>query len=472
MTTHQSELTIIQSLVEIGDPHRWSDNYNKLSILFNIYDTIVSHEEGNSYGSYTPAIARSWSVEEDAKTWSFKLRDDVLFHNGDKLTGEDVAASLSRASQQSIFKNYLSGASINNIDKNTVQIILTEPMADLLDLIADIPIAPATELKTSFKEHVGSGPYQLIEKGNELVMEVFSKHWRGKQGPERIIWLQEPDLCKRVDALLSGEADIASEIKPKEARLIENSSRADVLAWKSSVCIVFMFNTLSGVCTDRKVRRALNYALDKKKIIDEVLDGAAYPLNGPLTPSHFGYNPETPVYPYDPIKARSLLSKAGYDKGLEVVLDTRPVLPEEGPLLAKIIAEEFTKVGISTEIKEFDRATYDKMVQGKHIDDACIFDSTPMSTFRLLQEKINSRVQGPWWQGYSNREVESLIDKAQTVIDDTKRQKIYRQAYQIIRDDAAWIFLYNPLYFWGMGPKARNSSINIRGVIRMQTKKC
>jgi peptide/nickel transport system substrate-binding protein len=107
------------------------------------------------------------------------------------------------------------------------------------------------------------------------------------------------------------------------------------------------------------------------------------------------------------------------------------------------------------------------MVQGKTIDDACLFDSSPLSTFRVLREKLHSGLSGPWWQGYKNPEVDSLIDQAARTIDEAQRRSIYRRVYSKISDDAPWIFLYSPNFFWGVGKRAHGSKIEMDGVIRV-----
>ena len=212
-----------------------------------------------------------------------------------------------------------------------------------------------------------------------------------------------------------------------------------------------MVDAQEGPGRDRRVRQALNYALDVDEIIAEVKHGAAKPLNGYLTPHHFGYNPETPVYPYDPDKARSLLAQAGYSEGLSLVFDIPSTMPDEAPALARIMVEQYSRVGITVEIVEHqDRAAYSEMVRAKKINDAAAFDSSPASTYRVLREKIHSGLRGPWWEGYHNEEVNSLIGEAQSTVSEQERQAIYRRIYTIIRDDAPWIFLYRPTRYWGV----------------------
>jgi peptide/nickel transport system substrate-binding protein len=203
-------------------------------------------------------------------------------------------------------------------------------------------------------------------------------------------------------------------------------------------------------------------------IICKVRGGAAQPLNGPLTPLHLGYDPSTPFYPHDEAKAKTLLSDAGYGTGLRIVLDVPTSLPNEAPDLARQMAGQFAKVHVTTEIKEFaDRQSYAEMARRKEIDDAACFDSTPLSTYRVLREKLHSGFRGPWWQGYTNPDVDALIDKAQATADFELRRQIYRRAYRIIRDDAPWIFLYSPTCFWGVGPRAHAWKPGLGGLITL-----
>ena len=94
---------------------------------------------------------------------------------------------------------------------------------------------------------------------------------------------------------------------------------------------------------------------------------------------------------------------------------------------------------------------HSEMVREKNIHDACCFDSSPRSTYRALREKIQSTLRGPWWQGYENKQVNALIKQAEKTVNNTDRQKIYRQIYTLVRDDAPWIYLYRPIRYWGVG---------------------
>ena len=157
-----------------------------------------------------------------------------------------------------------------------------------------------------------------------------------------------------------------------------------------------MLNLQLGTCKDKRVRQVLNYALNGDELIALVKGGDGSLLNGPLTALHFGYNPSTRPYVHDPDLARSLLSEAGFGAGLQLVLDVPRVLPNEAPHLARTMAEQYGRVGIQAQIKEFsDREAYAQMVRNKLIHDACCFDSSPLSTYRVLREKLHSKIRGP-----------------------------------------------------------------------------
>jgi peptide/nickel transport system substrate-binding protein len=190
---------------------------------------------------------------------------------------------------------------------------------------------------------------------------------------------------------------------------------------------------LDTVQADRSVRQALNYALDVPELIETAMKGAGRVLNGPLTPYHLGYNPSTPPYGYAPERAKMLLREAGYGDGMRVVLDVPTILPDRAPALARQMAEHYSKVGIVAEVREFpDRPAYADMVRAKEIDDACCFDSSPLSTYRGLGEKFHSGVHGPWWQGYENPQGDQLLDRAAATPEGARRQELYRQAYRTI----------------------------------------
>ena len=473
-STQSRTLTIMQSSVSLGDPHICSDSMNRLNLVFSVYDALVQRD---SEGHYQPSLAESWTVGEDTRTWTFALRKDVRFHNGDILTSGDVVATMGRVldpsiggsfGTQGVYLSYLEHAEFLAIDDLTVQIVTEFPMADLLDLLVAMPISPESELHRLPDQYVGTGRYRVKElTESRTILEANDAYWGIAPEYQELHWIAEPSSEKRTDALLSGDADVVTRISVRDKERIEKDGGAQAFELESGLCIIFMCNALDGVGTDRRVRQALNYALDVEEIIDEIKDGAATPLNGFLTPHHFGYNPATPAYPYDPEKARALLADAGYADGMHLVLDIPSTMPNEAPALAEMMAEQYSRVGISVEVVVHeDRAAYSEMVREKKINDACCFDSSPRSTYRVLREKLMSTLEGPWWEGYENLQVNALIEKAERTFVESEREEIYRQIYDLIRDDAPWIFLYRPTDSWGISSTVTGWQPRSDGLLR------
>ena len=449
---------IQQSNLPLGDPHICSDSKNRLSLIGTIYEPLVNRTSPNGI---EPCLATTWHIDANALTWDIRLREHVVFHDGSDLTAGDVAANLERIRDpkvggafgtQGVYASYIGGARFEVVNKGRLRIHLRESMADLLELLAEMPIASEDALDDLPKEHVGSGPYRLRDLDKDAIeMEAHSKHWRGKPAHRRLVWKSEPDEEARVNAVASGDADIASGVTLRGVQLAD-AKDVRVSRMYGSLCVIYMINCIIGTCKDRRVRQALNFALDRKTIIDRIAGGAAEPLTGPLTPLHFGWDPETSGYPHDPAAARHLLADAGYPNGLTLKMDIPSEMPDEAIPLSKMMAEQYREAGIEMEVRiHRNRPAYADMVRAKQIGDLCCFDSSPLSTFRVLREKIHSGIKGPWWEGYTNREVDALIEKAQRTVDQSERQRIYRTTYRMIRDDAPWVFLYRPESFWAVG---------------------
>jgi peptide/nickel transport system substrate-binding protein len=469
-------LVILQPKVRLIDPHINTDDRNTLSPLLNIFEPLI---KAGKQGGYVGVLAQRWETDEDARRWTFHLRQRVYFHHGEGLTAHDVVASIDRIlnpkaggelGTQGIYQGYLGGSKIDALDDLTVQIVTPAPMADLLDFLVKFPIIPRSLINYPPEIMSGTGPYRLTRvTPGEIEMTAFDGYWGGVPAIRQVIWQAEPNPQRRIEALLSGQVDLVSDVPPTAAEEIRNNRSTSLTTIESSVCTVFMCNNTHGICTDRSIRQALNYGLDKDDIIQTVMNGAARPLNGPLTALHFGYNPDTPVYAFDPDRAKTLLAEAGYPQGLQLVLDVPLTLPDEAQALALRMAEQYKRIGIDTVVNEFaDRTEYAQRVRSKQIDDACCFDSSPLSTYQVLSDKFHSGLHGAWWQGYQNLRVDALIDQARATPNSPQRQELYQQAYQLISQDAPWIFLYNPILMWGLGPAAADWQPASNGLIRLE----
>lgn len=475
MHARGDELRIAQATVDPGDPHVNTDGRDRLSLRYSVYDTLVRRD---STGRYVPSLASGWRCEPDARTWTVMLRDDVSFSDGQRLGVEDVIASIERASgpdapgemaTQGMLSSYLGGARYEALDARTLRIVTAIPLADLLDLLADIAIVPGrwAHAPTAGAEIPGTGPYRLLEVGDGWAsMQAVDGHWAGPVRFGSVRWDAEPDRLQRARMVASGAADLATDIGPDGRRSIESAPDATPSEADISLCVALLLNAAEGVCTDRRVRQALNYGANADRIIERVMDGAAARVNGPLSALHMGHDPNLEPYPHDPARAIDLLREAGLDAGLEMTIDVPTRLPDESQSLVDALTQDYAGIGISVRQRvHHDRPAYAQMVRNKQIADACCFDSSPLSTYRVLREKLHSGVAGPWWQGYANPEVNRLIDEGAATVDERQRQRIYREAYRVIADDAPWLFLYSPRVIFGRGPRLRDWRPAINGLV-------
>ncbi len=445
-------LTICQPGGIFPDPHLWIEPRSQLSIRFAVFEGLVRYAADLSI---VPALAESWTVSDDAKEWIFEIRRNVQYHDGTFVSARDAAASIINASREDVpgaygtdalLYAYLGDAEIVALDNFRLKISFSNAMADFLDLLAYIMIIPEAFIGKDPVTIPGTGPFKT-EKISDKNYEFsrFKAYW-GKELPvDKLIFIDEQDPQKRMQLFKDGKADVVTSLKTAEASVFLEDSEALYVPHEMPLSVPAFLNCFEGPFADQRVRQAVNYGTDVDEIIAKACDGDANRLNGPLSKFHFGVDPNYPPYPYDPKKARALLKEAGYENGLNLKLFRPVVSPDESAIIADCLRKQWKKLGIMLEEKiQPDREQYALDVRGKKIFDLCIFDSSPVSTYRVLLEKLDSDKAGPWWQGYKNIEFNKLLEKAWKSIDNEKRADIYRQALQIISEDAPWLFLFSP----------------------------
>lgn len=448
-----NKLIIAQPRLWLEEPHNCTDAKDVLTILTSFFDSLVAYD---SQMNYIPALAESWVVSDDARTWTFTLRKDIKFHHGRPVDAEAVAYSLRRMARPDmgvtlgapgVYNQYLAGIKLEILDRKRLRLNLAEPMADLLDVLVTGYILPpdaVERLGGQFKDTpIGTGPFEFVEHEEGVCVRGTQNrnYFKGPPNFEAIEWRMAPDPDERLSMVREGRAHIAAG--PPYAATLKDDDVHYVRSRGTTVYII-IFNTKSRDLVDPRVRLALNLAVDRRALIDTVLNGAGYPLSGFISPDHFGYDADQPSIPYDPKRARALLKESGYAGGLSLTLDSPTSLPNEAVQLSEALAEQMSRIGVEINIVYTeDRELYANKVRRKEIHDMCVFDSSPLSTFRVLKEKVDARFEGSWWQGYHNGEVEKLLDEARITIDRSRRQGIYKKCFRLLNEDPPWLYLYN-----------------------------
>lgn len=466
-------VTIAQRRATLAEPHNCTDAADELTIQHALFDTLVKRVGQG----LVPHLATGWTVGPDARCWRFRLRPGHLFHDGTPCDAAAVVASLARMARPdkgyalgapAVWRQYLGGAHLSAPDPLTVVIELSEPLADLLDILEQgfilSPDSTAALDRGEDVAPVGGGPYRLTSRGPDRITAARVAGHFAPGGPAQVTWRAVPDPAERLALLLAGEVEVATLLDPATATALgaAGHTRHDYL---SPVAIIYLLNAARGPLADPRLRRALSLGIDRAALIDRVLDGMARPLRGFVSPVHFGAG-DASHDPFDPDRARALIAEAGFAGGLTLSVDCPTRLPDEAERLTAALADQLAGLGIMLDVTiHTEREGYAHMVRRKEIGDMCVFDSSPMSTFRVLYEKIDARVAGSWWQGYHNAQTEALLDRGRGEADSAARAAIYAQAYGVLQDDPPWLTLYNPLLTLGLSGTQPGFAMPVDGVI-------
>ena len=301
------------------DPQATEDG-NERAVTDNIYETLLRRDSVTN--ELIPWLATEMPTMVSDTKWQFKLREGVTFSNGNPFDAEAAAFSINRVMN----KEYNSG----QIDfyGGIVDAVAVDAQTLEVNLSAADPVFPARMYRLKMldpkttdasivEKGVGTGPYMLgaWNRGQDITLTVNPTYWGTKPAISDVTIKFIPEANTRVAGLQSGEIQLATLLPPEQAKDAPQVITRDGIEFP-----VYRFKNYEGVLKDPRIRQALNYAVDKEALANDLFSGyASVAACQPLTPSHFGYNPNLVPYPYDPEKAKALLKEAGY-KGQEVSL--------------------------------------------------------------------------------------------------------------------------------------------------------
>ena len=427
----------------------------------NLFETLLNFGEEDT--TINPGLAKEWTVSDDGLTYTFQLQEGVKFHDGTDFNAEAVIKNINRwkagTEEDFYYFNSMFKAEGEDIIKDvtadgdyTVIFTLSRTQAPFLKNLAMSPfgIASPTAFEAAgeaFGDNpVGTGPFKFVEwkRNYSITIEKNPDYWQaGLPKLDKVIFRSMPDNSARLNALTTGEIDLADGINPSDGTAIEGNSALQLIE-RPSMNIGYLGLTNTRAPFDNKlVRQAVNYAINKQAIVDAFFEGRAQVAANPMPPSISGYNDAIQPYPYDPEKAKALLAEAGYD-GKEIELWAmpvpRPYMPD-GAKVAEVIQKNLEDVGIPSKIVTFEWATYlDKAKDGEA--DAFMLgwtgDNGDADNFiYTLLDKDN--IGSNNYAYYSNDEVHDLLIKAQSETDENVRNDLYKKAQEIIHDDAPWV---------------------------------
>jgi ABC-type transport system substrate-binding protein len=332
-----------------------------------IYDSLLYQDPE---GKLHPRLAEKYDVSADGLTYTLKIRKGIKFSDGTPLDADAVKLTWDRIldPKMRVPLRFAVGMveQVTKVDDQTVTIKLKYPFAPFapsLSMSLCSPISPAAIEKhgEDVRQHpVGAGPYVLSEwvKGDRIVMVRNENYWGEKPTVEKIVWKIVPDALNRENMLRAGQIQICYKPLPSDVAALKADSKITVEMPLDTRTIFMGLNCQKGLMTDKLVRQAFNYAVDKKAICDKVLFGTAEPMDGPVSPKVFGHFKMDKQYEYNPEKAKELLKKANWDFSKTVTMRT----PNGRYLFDKQVSETvqgyLQDIGIKTKLSTFDWPTY------------------------------------------------------------------------------------------------------------------
>ncbi len=419
----------------------------------------------------TADLAESWDVSPDGLQIIFHLRKGVKWHDGAEFTAEDVLFTYRTVTNPKVptpySSNYGPVDKVDILDKYTVRVIYKEPYAPALESwsMGIIPkhILDGKDITSEFysRNPIGTGPYKLKEwvTGQKIVLEAYNDYFEGRPGIDRYIARIIPDTATMFLELKFGGIDFMGLTPPQfklQANTVFFNKHFHKFRYPAFGYTYLGYNLLDPKFSDKGVRRAFTYSINKKDIIDGVLLGYGTPCTGPFPPESWAYNPDVKDLEYNPEKAMMLFKEAGWKMGNKGHLEKNgepfsfTVLVNQGNdarlKTAQIIQESLKKVGVEMKIRvlewqallhEFiDKKRFEAIIMGWGLSrDPDAYDIWHSS--KTKEGEFN-------FVSYKNDEVDRLLLEGRRNFDVEKRKKIYHRIHEILADDQPYTFLYVP----------------------------
>ncbi len=419
-------------------------------VMKQIYNTLV---EQNEKMELVPGLAESWKFEDDDKVLVLNLRKGVKFHNGETFKASDVKFTLERASASPDVSHIVSAidaTKIEVVDDNTIKIGLKFPFAPILSHLAHTASSIVNEKAVKdggdqYRQNpVGTGPYKFVEWkiGDSITMVRNEEYWGTPAPVKNLIMRTITENANRTIEVETGGIDIAYDIPPADIARVEGNADLKLIRSLNFSSAYIGFNAAKAPFDNPKVRQAINYALDMDSIVKAVYYGAGKPSKGPITEKVWAFNDKLEAYSYDVEKAKALLAEAGFPNGFSTTLWTND--NAQRIEIAEIAQNQLKAIGIEAKVEIIEWAKYlEDTANGKHdmyiLGWVCVTGDPDYGLFATFHSSSFGAAGNRSF--YKNDKVDELLDKGRTSVVPAEREASYKEAQQIIRDDAPWIFV-------------------------------
>jgi peptide/nickel transport system substrate-binding protein len=425
------------------DPHKAAAS-GTYEMMFNVFEGLLKPSPD---GKVIPAVAESYTVSDDGLEYTFKLRKNIKFHNGEIVTVEDVLYSLNRlkgndkdSALSSDFQKYVE--SIDSPDSQTIKVRLNTRNSDFLVKFVAAIVPKKVNLLND--NPIGTGPYSFVEyvPGQKLVLKKFADYWGEKAHIDNVVFKIIPDEQTSLLSFLSGDIRMYPRINDIQAEMLKD--RYNVIKGEQNMVQLMTMNNKVKPFDDKRVRQAINYAIDKDEIIQLVANGNGTKLGSNMSPIMKEYYEEglEDYYKTDLNKAKQLLKDAGYSDGFTTTI-TVPSNYKFHVDTAQVIAEQLKKIGVNVEIKQVEWGVWLDEVYSKRNYDMTIIGLTgKLSPYDILRRYLSDYPKN--FYNYENLEYDEIINKAISETNEDIRAALYKQAQIILTEDAAAVYIMDP----------------------------
>jgi len=434
--------------------------------LYALHDAVLKPMPGNPYA---PSLAESWTESKDGKTFEFVLRKGVKFHNGDLVTAEDVKFSVERykGASAKAFKDRI--AAVEVVDPVRVRFRLKEAWPDFITFYTNTTgagwIVPKKYVEKvgddGFKKApVGAGPYKFVSftPGVELVLEAFEQYWRKTPSVKRLVFKVITDDATRLAALKRGEADIVYSTRGELGEEVQRTPglKLAAIVLPASQWLVFTEQwTPKSPWADRRVRLAANHAFDRKAINQAETLGKSR-LTGSMIPQEFDFAWKVEPHPFDPAKAKQLLTEAGYPNGFEGGEYFSDVAYGS---VAEAIANYWKAVGIKVQLRPLERASFFAQYRDKKLRGIIQSGS---AAFGNAATRLEAFVHSNGIYAYGGYpDIDGLFAEQAAELDRKKREAILVKIQQLIHEKVMYAPIWELGWLSGVGPRVAESGLGL-----------
>jgi peptide/nickel transport system substrate-binding protein len=437
-----------------------------------IFESLV--ERGQDL-KIVPALAAQMPKLVAPTAWEIKLRRGVKFHNGEDFNADSVKFSLERLANPA---NKLRGSSsyalldrVEIVDPFTVKVHTKKPWPVFVAHLAlrQAAMYPPKEYAGKdpaaiSRNPIGTGPYKFVRwaKDEEIVMEAFPGYWAGPAKIKTVVFKPIPDDAVRVAALQNGEIDVAVNIPPHLAGIIEKHPKIYLSTAPSIRTIQLMIYThqmdpsthkaigpYAGPTADKRVRQALAYALDADAIVKGVMDGKAVRVATMLTSLHFGYDASLKPITQDLARSKKLLAEAGFPNGVEIVLNGPQGRYVRDREVGEAVAGQLDKAGIKTTLKTYEFVSYLNNMVYVHKAGPVWLIGWGHPTMDAEAIYVPLFKSPGIFVNWNNEDFNGMVEQAQTQMDEKKRYAEYQRINKLWIEDVPAIPLYQQIDLYG-----------------------